>query len=76
MESMLYCEVHKGRLVDPVSFMCGHSFCMNCVSAWAKFLEIRCPTCGKCHKLPKGRDDLTVNIALDNILKMQNLNVN
>ncbi|XP_071945957.1 tripartite motif-containing protein 2-like [Antedon mediterranea] len=70
-ERLLECSICKGRLEDPKSLSCHHSFCLKCLKKWVDTNgKLTCPTCRKIDSFPiGGLQKLPPNTLLKNLLE-------
>lgn len=64
--SDLICPINFGILNDPVTDICGHSFCRKCISEWLKS-DSKCPYSRKI----LNQNDLYPNLTIKNLLSKQ-----
>ncbi|XP_071943936.1 uncharacterized protein [Antedon mediterranea] len=71
-EKVLECSICSGRLEDPKSLSCHHSFCLKCLDEWVQTNhgKLTCPTCRKSYPIPEGGPQkLAPNTLLNNLLE-------
>ncbi|XP_071957007.1 tripartite motif-containing protein 2-like [Antedon mediterranea] len=68
----LECSICNGRLEDPKSLSCHHSFCLKCLEKWVQTNhgKLTCPICRKEYPIPVGGlEKLAPNTILNNLLE-------
>ncbi|XP_071956040.1 tripartite motif-containing protein 2-like [Antedon mediterranea] len=71
-EKVLECSICNGRLEDPKSLSCRHSFCLKCLENWVQTNsgKLTCPICRKEYPIPDGGlEKLAPNTILNNLLE-------
>ncbi|XP_071956045.1 uncharacterized protein [Antedon mediterranea] len=71
-DKVLECSICNGRLEDPKSLGCLHSFCLKCLENWVctNRGKLTCPICRKPHPIPEGGlQQLAPNTFLNNLLE-------
>lgn len=66
IEQELECQICLDLLVEPVTTMCGHTFCKLCLLRYLKD-KINCPMCRKL--ILQSKDTLNKNVVLENLIK-------
>eukprot|EP01097_Dermamoeba_algensis_P009343 TRINITY_DN6562_c0_g1_i1.p1 TRINITY_DN6562_c0_g1~~TRINITY_DN6562_c0_g1_i1.p1 ORF type:complete len:156 (+),score=27.29 TRINITY_DN6562_c0_g1_i1:56-469(+) len=67
----LHCPICFDTLKKPVSILCGHSFCKDCLKGLSNLFD-RCVVCDK--TFPKNVEDIGINLALSKALELLNEN--
>ena len=68
LENLLKCPICFGRLENPISSTCDHTFCKKCInSLMLKNLETICPICKKLLTKIEFNNDLTVKNLITNL---------
>ncbi|XP_071957031.1 tripartite motif-containing protein 2-like [Antedon mediterranea] len=71
-DKVLECSICNGRLEDPKSLSCLHSFCLKCLKNWVRTNhgKLTCPICRKEYPIPVGGlKKLAPNTILNNLLE-------
>ncbi|XP_071956881.1 uncharacterized protein [Antedon mediterranea] len=71
-DKVLECSICNGRLQDPKSLYCLHSFCLKCLNNWVRTNHgtLTCPICRKEYPIPVGGlQKLAPNTFLNNLLE-------
>ncbi|XP_069610710.1 E3 ubiquitin/ISG15 ligase TRIM25-like [Ranitomeya imitator] len=66
----LLCPICLEIFTSPVTLLCGHNFCWNCISHALDRRASSLYTCPQCRKTFRSRPVLTKNTTLDNIARL------
>jgi hypothetical protein len=64
------CQICMDLLIEPVTTVCGHTFCKICLIRYLK-TTLNCPMCRK--PILQSRESLSKNILLENLIKSKYL---
>lgn len=66
IEEEFKCLICIDLLVEPVTTMCGHTFCKSCLIKYLK-IKLNCPMCRK--PILQSKDSLAKNVLFENLIK-------
>jgi len=70
IESEFECQICMDLLIEPVTTVCGHTFCKICLIRYLK-TKLNCPMCRK--TILQSKDSLNKNVLLENLVKSKHL---
>jgi hypothetical protein len=70
IEPEFECQICMDLLIEPVTTICGHTFCKICLLRYLK-TKLNCPMCRKV--ILQSKDSLAKNVLLENLIKSKHL---
>ena len=66
VEPEFECQICMDLLVEPITTICGHTFCKICLIRYLR-TKLNCPMCRK--PILQSKESLAKNVMLENIIK-------
>lgn len=68
IEAEFECQICMDLLTEPITTLCGHTFCKICLIRYLK-TKLNCPMCRK--PILQSNDNMAKNVILENIIKFK-----